>query len=302
MATQTSNIDDILLGHKTPLQPHTPESDAISDVDYDNEVPRETLTDSQSGLQNEDNPLSDTEYGLDEPKEEKKVEVQTDDYGNQKSAPKTYTEDEVNERINSAVRERLARAERNSSQPTQQQVQQQAQQGFEYNAESNESWQQQLESFVEQTVSRMGQKQAQQAYQQRERDITTEFESRFQLGMSKFNDYKDVVGSQPITDAMLMAARSTKDPAAFIYAASKRAPQELKDISQMSDPYAQVAAMGRLEERLKQSKSGTKAPKPISRTQEDSSIPHKSDKQPSIEQLIAMDAAKRLEKQKQRKR
>ena len=90
------------------------------------------------------------------PKKDKDIQKKRndyDDYGNTKTPPRTYTEEEVNERINKAVRERLSRGDNTNQQPTQQQVVQQAQ-GFEYNPDSEESWEGQLEKFVRRTVSK----------------------------------------------------------------------------------------------------------------------------------------------------
>lgn len=301
MSNEPTNIDDILNSAKTGAQPHAPENDFVEQVDVESKTPSE---------QAETAPLETTnEYASDEPEtaEAAPKAVELDDYGNEKAPPKTFTEDEVNERINQAVRDRLARLERNSGQqqPGQAQVQQAAQQGFEYNAESSESWQQQLESFVEQTVTRMSYKQAQQAQQLKEQHAHAEFEQKFRSGMGKFNDYVAVVGQQPITDAMTLASRGMKDPAAFFYAASKRAPQELQRIAQIPDQYAQMVEIGKLEERMRQSKptANTKTPKPIGKMQEDSSIPHKTaPKEMTIEQRIALDAAKRKALQDSRRR
>jgi len=297
----TTSIDDILMGEgakNRASHPQTPEYEPDISAELESpdepEVPRETS--------NEYAVTDEPEEPAESAKPAKPAEI--DDYGNEKASPRTYTEDELNERINHAVRDRLARAERNNgqqTQPTQQQVQQATSQGFEYNAESNESWQQQLEQFVEQTVSRMGQRQTQQAHQQREQQEQAAFEDKFRQGMGKFQDFTQVVAHHPVTDAMTMALRGVSDPAAFLYAAAKREPKELERISQIRDPYTQIAEMGKLEERMKKGKPASKTPKPIGRTQEDLAIPHKSSKQPSLEELIAKDAAKRLALQKQRR-
>jgi hypothetical protein len=300
MSNVPTNIDDLLVNSRTPSIPHTPES--VSEVEDDSEILNESSISSDETHSSESN--SD-EYEADKPEKEPiKQEQEVDDYGNQKNASKTYTEDEVNDRINQAVRDRLARLERNSNQqqPTQAQAQQASQQGFEYNSDSAESWQQQLENFVETTVNKMSQKQAHQAQQMKEQHAHAEFEQKFRNGMNKFNDYVDVVGAQPITDAMTIATRSMSDPAAFFYAASKRAPQELNRIAQIPDQYAQMVEIGKLEERMRQSKSTTKTPRPVARTQEDSSIPHKSDRQPTIEELIAKSDAKKRAQQNARRR
>lgn len=297
MANNPTNIDDLLLAPKSVLQQEAPPNDLMESTDKQPDLPADN-----------DEPQND--YGTDEP-EVKEAEPErtqeVDDYGNEKAPSRTFTEDEVNVKINEAVRDRLSRLERNTGQPQQNQtqVQQATQQGFEYNAESPESWQQQLESFVEQTVTKMGQKQTQQAMQMKEQHAHAEFEQKFRTGMGKFNDYINIVGQQPITDAMTLASRGMNDPAAFFYAASKRAPQELQRIAQIPDQYAQMVEIGKLEERMRQSKTtnGTRTPKPIGKMQEDDPIPHQTKKrEPTIEDLIAKDAAKRKMIQDSRRR
>ncbi len=285
MTHETSSIDDLLLTQNAPSTPKTSENMGNADAS-------EPVGNSEQLEQSAD------DYGNEAPEasaEQPEAPAPQDDYGNEVAAAKVYTEDEVNERINQAVRDRLARLERNSAQqpPAPAQVQQAAQQGFEYNAESAESWQQQLESFVEQTVGRMNQKQAQQAQQMREQQAQAEFEQKFHQGMGKFKDYVDVVSTQPITDAMTVSLRSVKDPAAFLYAACKREPKEIERISRIQDPYAQIAEMGKLEERMKKARAHTQTPKPVARTHEDAAFSSKSDKEPTIEELIHRAEAKK---------
>jgi hypothetical protein len=287
MATETSSIDDILTASMNEKMPSAPEQKAeeieeeIQEIEEENESPAVEASETN-------------EYG----EEQKPAEKTVDDYGNDVAPPRVYSEDEVNERINAAIRDRLSRMERNQQPAQHQQMQQQTQQGFNYDENSPESWQQQLESFVEQTYYKINQKQAYQSQQAREQQAYEEHGQKFREGASKFADFEKVVASQPITDAMTLATRAMKDPAAFIYAASKRAPQELERISKIPDQWVQVAEMAKLEERMKQQKPSTKAPRPIGRTSEDATIAHKSNKQPSIEELIAKDAAKRLAIQK----
>jgi hypothetical protein len=286
MATETSNIDDILMGGGSKMQPETPE--------YTPEIESD-----DSSTDYEEKPILSDDS--DEPEQEEPTEKEEqDEYGNDKQKAKTYTEDEVNERINKAVRERIARQERNSQQPPTQQQTQQAAQGFEYNPDSETGWQQQLEQFVEQTVSKMSNKQYQQQQAYKEQQVQAEFEERFQTNMTKFADFKDVVGAQPITDPMTLSLRAMKDPAAFIYAASKRNAPELLRISQIVDPYTQMVEMGRLEERMRKSSTGTSAPKPVGRSRDDS-VTHIKDgkKESSIEDLIAKSESKKLAKLKQ---
>jgi len=279
MATEVTNIDDLLTAGNSSLTPPTPES---------KELPAESYTNDYEEPHPESEP--------DEPEsndEDSEKGAEHDDYGNTKTAAKTYTEEEVNERINKAVRERLSRANSQHQQPTQQQINQQTQ-GFEYNPESTEPWEVQLEKFVEKTVSKIGQKQAEKQKQEQDAAHQAVFEDNFNRGMSKFSDFREVVGAQPVTDAMTYALRGLNDPAAFIYAASKRNPEELARISKIADPVAQIMEMGRLEERMRKSASGTKAPKPVSRSRDDATIPSNSKKkEPTIEDLIAKSDAKR---------
>lgn len=304
MATETSSIDDVLLAqNKTALTPTSPEEMRIES--------NEALEQTYQEVAAEDNAPSVQYNTSDEGDSHAEQEAQPlqaqpdyDDYGNEKPAPKVYTEDEVNERINRAIRERMARLERNTGQqqPTQAQMQQAAQQGFTYNENNPESWEQQLETFVERTFEKINQRQAMQMHQQKEAQLQAEFESKFHQGMSKFSDYHQVVGSQPITDAMVVATRSMPDPASFLYAAAKRAPQELQRIATLVDPLAQALEMGKLEERMRQQRPTTKAPKPIGKIQEDAAMPYKNNKEPTIEELIARDAARKLAKHNQHKR
>lgn len=292
MSTETSNIDDILAsqgGIKAPeMKQDYSEPESAPELSSD-ESPSYDYGESDDSSQ----PDSDNAPEATERKEVKAPEDNQDEYGNQKPKPRTYTEDEVNERINKAVRERLTRGSTNEQQPQAHQVQQQAK-DFEYNPDSDESWQTQLESFVEQTVSKMGQKQAQQHHHQREQQAQMELQEKIQQGIDRFGDFRESVASQPISDAMTMALRGMKDPAAFIYAASKRMPQELQRIAQIPDQYAQMVEMGKLEERMRQSKPTTKAPRPISRTQDDGVTIKKPEKrEETIEDMIAASDAKR---------
>jgi hypothetical protein len=112
----------------------------------------------------------------------------------------------------------------------------------------------------------------------------------------------DVVGTQPITDAMTLATRAMKDPAAFLYAASKRHGAELQRISQL-EPYAQMVEIGKLEERMKKGSSTTKAPRPLDRTSEDATSPYKSEpKEPTIEDLIKQSEERKLTKMRNKRR
>jgi len=290
---EISSIDDVLasatgIQAKAALVPPEPVAE---------EAVEETFQEKPEEVQNEHQEPQESEPKASE-------EVATDEYGNEKPAPRQYTQEEADEYANRIVRERLARIERNAaSMPTPQQQQQAASQGFKYDAESPEDWQQQLAAFTEQVIVQREQRQMQQAHQQREERERAEFAHKFQSGMGRFNDFTDVVGNQPITDAMTEALAGIQDPSAFIYAAAKRAPQELERISRLPSKAAQMVEMGKLEERMKQIKPATKTPKPISRTQEDMTSKLTTErKEPTIEELIAKEDAKRRALQAQRRR
>jgi hypothetical protein len=297
MSDNIGSIDDLLTQSQNSSTPKTPEYiDDNNDTDSNNHD-YSAEPDAQIEHGDEDNG--------DDVSEDNQQERHYDEYGTEKPAPKTYTEDEVNERINKAVRERLARANHNTNQQATPQQQQQIQQqvkDFEYDPESGEGWQQQLEAFVEQTFTKMTQKQVQRQAQERERAAEAEFVDKFSTGMERFQDFVEVVGPQPVTEHMTLALRGIQDPTAFIYAASKRHPQELERISKLQDPYKQMVEIGKLEERMRKKPEGTRAPRPIGRSQEDSTMNYvekKQQKEDSIEDLISKAEQKKLAKMRQ---
>ena len=149
----------------------------------------------------------------------------------------------------------------------------------------------------------MGQEQEQARIRQEEAQVQQEFESKFREGMGRFNDFVDVIDSLPfqITNPMTLATRAMADPAAFLYAAAKRNPQELERIAKLRDPYAQMTEIGKLEERMRKNKPTTKAPRPLSRSNDDGGMPApKKSKEPSIEDLIAKADQKKLARVKGR--
>jgi hypothetical protein len=311
MATETTSIDDILAASITksiPATATTVETTASAVTDDD---PRETSdlgdTADEYGLTPEKEPVEE-QPSSDNGQFDRKPSTDIDEYGNERAASRTYTQEEADEYVNRIVRDRLARLEKNNTQITpaqSQQAQQQVAQDFEYNSESQDSWQQQLEKFVENTYYKIGQRQHQQTEQMREQQRQVEFEDRFYRGASKFKDFREVLTSLnvEIPDTVTKATRAMKDPAAFLYAAAKRAPNELKEIARMEDGFAQVLALGKLEEKMKMTKPTTKAPKPVARTQEDSHAPASKPKgEPTIEQMIAQSDAKRRALNEQRRR
>jgi len=203
-----------------------------------------------------------------------------DEYGNPIEKPKMYTEEELQQRI----RERLARG-RYAEAPPPQQVQQAAK-DFTPDPNSDESWETQLEAFVEKTIDKRQAKLSEQQWKQQEAARQAEFEEKFTTGMSKYQDFSQVVAGKDITNEIMLAARALDNPAAFIYGASKLHPQELTRIAQIKDPYAQAAEVGRLHERMVKAKNtASKAGRPLEVTKGDMPAVKNTDR-PGIDVLI----------------
>lgn len=299
-----SSIDDLLMGGSSSQHPMPTEEkfqdepEPIEELEHDD--PQDDYSSDDSS--DDETPDEDDPYGADEPEEKpkKKQKAELDEYGNEQEPPRMYTEAEHKELLNKAIRERFERFQRNNPDitpvVTQQQVQAQSK-GFEFDPESDQSLPQQLESFIEQTVSKMTNKRDESERIAREQQIQAEFEEKFVSGMSKFRDFRDVMTSLSfeISNPMTLATRSMENPAAFLYAAAKRNPQELERISKLRDPYAQMTEMGKLEERMRKNKPTTKAPRPLGRTQEDATTKAKpKERDTSGDDLLAKADAKRL--------
>ena len=278
-----SNADDLLMSIHAGQEPPAREVSQNAESDSSTAEIRTSSAknDDQSAKSSSDEP----NRNLQDSASDESVNAEMDDYGNPKAEKKLYTQEEVDERINRAVRERLERGRHEVQQ--QQQPQAQPQQG-------DEDWRNELKSFVVNTVQGMTAEQQQQAAQQREQQAQVEFESKFHQGMSRFNDFVDVVGDAPITDAMTVATRGMKDPAAFLYAAAKTQKAELARIAKIQDPYVQVAEMGKLEERIRKSKTTTNAAKPVSKFSGDASS--KDTSRGSIEDRIAQHAKRKFKR------
>lgn len=305
----TSNIDDLLMGGKTNQHPQTPEHEAQEGPEDVEEL--ETEDAGEETKEHDDEPEDEHTQDLDEPDEEEQDEEtkpnhkkEYDEYGNEKDPENK----EIRDRLKKQARKFQAEIDdlraQLASQGASREVQQAAK-DFEYDPEGSGDWKQQLAQFVKQTVNSMTREQQESQIRAREAQAQKEFEGKFRDGMGKFHDFVEVIDGLgfPITDPMTLATRGMSNPAAFLYAAAKRQPQELERISKMRDPYAQMTEMGKLEERMRKNKSTTKAPRPLERTRENASIPapkNKSDQ--SIEDLIAKSDAKRLERLKQRRR
>jgi hypothetical protein len=304
----TSNIDDLLIGSQgNSQQPPTPESmdDAKSLTETSGNYSDE-YTDTKSDDLTDDSSESDnvSHETLDEDEDVADVaDVAEDEYGN----PKEILTKKVQKRLKRQAdkyESKIQALESQIAQLTPQQHHQLQQDAKNISASSDEDWKLQFETMVEQTVYNMQNKKAHESRRAEFMRLEKEFEQKLFSGIEKFVDFRETIQNVgcDITDHMTNATRSLDDPAAFLYAASKRHPDELKRISQLRDPYAQVREMGKLEEKMRKNKAGTNAPRSLGKTREDANFPVTPDKKKneSIDDLLAKDAAKRLAKVRER--
>ena len=243
---------------------------------------------AKEGQESDDKPTND-DNSHEEKAHDNSHDEELDDYGNKVPKAKVYTEEEVQ----AMIRKRLKlHHEEKQQQTQQQQYQPQQAEGFEHDPNNEQPWEIQLENHIKQTVQKLETEKAQVAWEQEQQRAQAEFESRFTNGMSKYSDFNDVVADKPITNGIMMAARSMADPAAFIYAAAKQQPKELERIAQITDPYVLAAEVGRLEERMKKARTISKAPKPPTKTKGD--IADKGVIKQNLDDLIRMDAKRKL--------
>lgn len=295
-----SNLDDILLGSQsTPVEPshQEPLENNAYETEENNEEPH--AVDFQG-----------SNYESEESEETEAQSTNEDEYGNQEPIE------------NEGVRKRLAKLSQKHASETlalrneidllksqltnreQQQFNAAERQGFEYDPNSADDWQVQLRSFIQSTVQSMGMEQARAQQAKIEAQEQARFESRFKSDMARFDDFEDVMtGIQStITDNMVRATSDMENPAAFLYAAAKRAPQELERISKLPTAIAQVRAIGALESSLRKTTTGTKAPRPISPTKGDAALERPKAKQldPNadgyIEKLIQQSENKKIQR------
>ena len=309
MATETSSIDELLMGHATPSHPQTPEhkEEEYEEVES-NEADVHEVDVAQDSYEQDRQDAQEHEEENAEEDEKPRPQEEIDDYGNKKPVDNEVIRERLRKQAESMKRQHQAEIDALRVQLTanQQYANKPSTEGFQYDENSNQTWDQQLRHFVEHTVTSMSHRQNQEAQQLRDIQIQTEFESKFRDDVVRFNDFEEVIASvgAPITDPMIYATRGMNNPAAFLYAASKRAPQELQRISKINDPYVQVAEIGKLEASLRQTKPATKAPRPLGRSQDDSGefFKAKVKKEPTIEERIAEADAKKRDRMNQRKR
>lgn len=243
-----SNIDDILTQSANSSEP-VKQIETPSQEQAEPQVP-----DAESKPTSEEAPTQESEN---KESQDEKEDSATDEYGNEtkKTEERSYTQEEVNRMI----RERLARGKNSQEEQANQAHQHQP----EHQQQDEGDWKAELEAMIDNTITKRTQQQQQQQWQAEQQQIQQDFEDKFTRGMGKYKDFQEAVSKQPITDSMMLAVRGMKDPAAFIYAASKTQADALKQIASLRDPLQQAAEIGRLDAKMKRGKSSTSAPKPI---------------------------------------
>jgi hypothetical protein len=306
--SNVSSIDDLLAGVGNSQQPATPEhKEKIQEqAELADDMEQETYEDTDSEPEGDSVDSEEEHHSSDddEPSQNDKSDgsdEEVDDYGNKK------------ERMSKGMKERLDRKEKQYQNEVAQrdyEIQQlrqklsgtgasnevqQAVKDFQYDPNDESGWQQQLTDFVKHTVTNMHVEQQTQQQKANEQKLEQQFKEKFTAGMDRFSDFREVVGKQPMDDAMTLALRGMNDPSAFIYAVSKRQPGELERISKIPDSYARMVEMGKLEERMRRNKPATKTPRPLGRHAEDAA-PRVTPKQKDMsgDDLLAKADAKRL--------
>lgn len=285
-----TNIDDLISGYKVPEVTEVKQSTSDDDAD-DQPTETSTLNKEQDHGEETNEKVGKERNANEEEKEVKdsggsKDSSEFDEYGNEIAKERLYTRDELNQ----IIRDRLKRGEHSQQhsniqqQATNQQVQQAAE-GFTQDPNSNDSWEVQLDRYIDKRLEARENKAKNEEWQVKEHAKQMEFQEKFSSGMERYKDFREVAGKTPITDSMLLATRDMKDPAAFIYAASKMHPEEVKRIASLPDPYQQAAEIGRLEERMRKSRNVTQAAAPLKQTGA-SDVSAKSQPKQSIDHLI----------------
>jgi hypothetical protein len=316
--SEISSIDDLLAGVGNSQQAATPEHKEKQQKKAEEKAEIEEIEDEAPTYDDTDE--ADDESDDSEGDTDKKGDdTDDDDNSDEKADDSSEDDDDVDEygnkkeRMSKGMKERLERKDKQYQreieqrdrelQALRQQLQQQgaskevqqAVKDFKYDPNEEVSWEQQLSDFVKATVTNLQQDEQRQARERQEQAAHQEFQQKFRKGMERFNDFREVVGAQPIDDAMTLSLRGMADPTAFIYAASKRNPQELERIAKLPDPYARMVEMGKLEERMRRAKPTTKAPRPLGKTREDTTAKvQPKQKTPSGDDLLAKADAKRL--------
>jgi hypothetical protein len=300
------NVDNVLipiqneliaeLSGKVPIKPESVELQPDESYRIKSEAEIDDDIQSEQAKLNQENSLekveNDSDYDKIEQVTEKKSRNVTksenlDEYGNEISAPKMYTQEEVQRMI----QDRLSRGQYAKENQQNTEVRDAAR-DFTPDTTSDDSWEVQLEQFIDKTLEKRTHREENARYREREQQIQSEFETKFTSGMQRYQDFPLVVKDQPITDSMMLATRGFDDPAAFIYTACKNHGKEIERIAKIKDPFQQGAEIGKLEERMRKNRNVSSASKPITKVSGD--VSDKVPSRPSIDLKIQQHARSRF--------
>lgn len=302
----TSSIDDLLMGgQSTEVSEEPIQEENTGTKEVDDTTDSEGNFDYATG--EEESESHENSFDDEESDSEDETQSHEDEYGNKKELMSKNMQkrlkkiDEDHKAQINTYQSEIAALKAQLAQQGASKEMQQAVQDFEYDPNDEAGWKDQLANFVRQTIAHDEKVKIEKQRQEEEQQEFQEFRGRFEKGMNRFDDFLEVVGEHPIDSAMTAALRSIQDPAAFLYAVAKRSPQELERISKLKSPHQRHAEIIRLEERMRKTKTPTKAPRPLGRAQDDASIPEsKNKKEETIEDLIAKSDAKKLAQMRSR--
>ena len=272
------NVDDIIVKDMQNQQasvqaiPNSPQVEApvsqtenIKNTETEIQDNKETKPDTNLSQDNSVPNLAQDEgkeVSKDTNKEVVAKDTNIDEYGNPVEKARTYTEDEVQRMI----RDRLSRGRQaENQQPTQQQVQK-ATDEHKTDPNGEEGWEAQLDRVIDKRMDTRQIEIKQKEWESQQMQRQSDFEAKFNTGMSKYQDFDHVVSkaAPAITHSMMQATGTLDNPAAFLYAAAKLHPVELDRISRLDSGIAQAAEVGRLHEKMVKHRNVTSgAPKPI---------------------------------------
>jgi hypothetical protein len=283
-----SRVDDVLSGVPAPLKVEVVNDDDDDVVETDNKPNKAEEKKNQEPDEKPRGDDSPADHTKGDSPDEDEGDGELDDYGQKVAKARVYTEEEVNRMMRDrAKRGHFKNEEPHISPPTTQQNGQ--------STTTAEPWEAELEKVIDQTITKREREPQQRAWQNEENERQAQFETKFTQGMEKYKDFREVVSTKPITDAMMIAVRGMDDPAAFLYAASKMQGSEIERIAKITDPFAQATELGRLEERMRKARATTGAARPLTPVKGDvgGKLPSNA---PTIDNLINKHAKSKLKR------
>lgn len=291
-----ANVDNLLMDAQADVAEPVESND--SPVEENNDAVQE----SQEA--HEESPI---EEGQQEEVAQAKSEDDFEDYGDitDDNDEPVYSKAKLQEIVQDRLKRERARYERMMQEMKVQQSPQEVEQAqydpyvADNQQQGNEDWEAQLDTLLEQRMQKIEEKKMQEAVRAREEREQAEYAQKFEAGMSRYNDFQDVVDPYSMSDHMMMATRSLKNPAAFIYSANKHHGEELNRIRELP-PTQQMVEIGRLEERMRRQRSSqSKAPAPI--TPDRGDVKAKSfEASNNVDQLLMRDQNERMKRNRNR--